>query len=125
MSEATRSTTNTFYHHGKTFCDNEKKKNASPHWKGSGWYKFASPAGTKIATSAPPHHTCGTSATGWMAQLHPTEVGQTKTVQFCFNWAGNSCFWKTTGEVTKCGDKNFVYKLPEPPNCTLGYCADP
>ena len=70
-------------------------------------------------------HPCGTLHAGWMTQPHPTEVGQTKTVQFCFKTRTNSCHWKTTGKVTKCGENNFVYKLAEVQSSYLRYCAVP
>ena len=106
LSEATRSTNNSvrvFY------CDSKKfKNNLSPSWQGPGWYKFANPAGTKMATEPPPVNTCGTHVTGWMTTEPPSEIGQTKSVKFCFNWAGNSCKWNIFGEVTKCGEGDFV-----------------
>ena len=58
-----------------TNCDSykfaQKLDKTSPSWAGQGWYKFAYPAGTKIATKPPPKQTCGTHATGWMTTEHP------------------------------------------------------
>jgi hypothetical protein len=103
----------------------------SPSWDGPGWYKFANPAGTRMATykSPPPPNRCGTNATGFMNDSHPTKVGETKKVKFCFNWNivgnGNTCQWHKYGQVTKCGEEDFVYYLEDVPNCTNRYCAVP
>ena len=97
----------------------------SPSWAGPGWYKFAYPAGTKMTTKPPPVKTCGTEATGWMTTEPPSEIGQTKSVKFCFNWWGNKCWKKSYGAVTKCGEGDFVYRLPEVAQCTSRYCAVP
>ena len=122
MNEATRSTYNSVR---ELNCDLAKVSNKSPSWKGPGWYKFANPAGTKMATKPPPVFRCGTGATGWMTTEPPSEIGQTKSVKHCFNWAGNSCQMNLLGEVTKCGEGDFVYKLPDAPACHLRYCAVP
>ena len=59
-----------------------------------------------------------------MVEPHPTEVGQTKNVKFCFSHTnGNTCQWHTLGEVTKCGEDDFVYKLSDVPKCRMRYCA--
>ena len=123
MSEASRSISRGV----ATNCDGYKLlkgTKTSPSWTGPSWYKFAYPAGTKIATKPPPKMTCGTHATGWMTTAHPTEIGQTKSVKFCFNWS--STCWRTSyGEVTKCGEGDFVYRLPDVAQCTSRYCAVP
>ena len=129
MNEATRSTSK---YVSKQYIDTTVTsllRYKSPSWNGPGWYKFADPAGTKIATSAPPSNRCGTRRGGYMVEPHPTQVGQTKKVKFCFNYHGNSCFENTLGEVTKCGEGDFVYKLPNSPfvrgNYYFRYCAVP
>ena len=76
-----------------------------------------------MATAPPTENRCGTHATGYMVDEHPTEIGETKNVKYCFNWLNNSCRWKSTGLVTKCGEEDFVYKLENVPNCTNRYCA--
>jgi hypothetical protein len=124
LSEASRSISRGV----ATNCDGYKLlkgTKTSPSWTGPSWYKFAYPAGTKIATKPPPKATCGTHATGWMNATHPTEIGQTKSVKLCFNW--RSTCWKTSyGEVTKCGEGDFVYRLPDvPPYTRSRYCAVP
>jgi len=66
-----------------------------------------------------------------MVEPHPTQVGQTKKVKFCFNYNGNSCFENTSGEVTKCGEGDFVYNMPNTPYIRGGqyfyfrYCSVP
>jgi len=113
---------------GKRNCDGYQINNGSPIspcWTGDGWYKFANAAGTKIATSPPPRNHCGTNGTGWMTAAHPSKIGETKKVKFCFNWDDNSCKWTTYGAVTKCGKEDYVYRLPNAPFCALRYCAVP
>ena len=53
----------------------------SPDWKGPGWYRFARNVGSKI-----PEHTakgihCGTHASGWLQDKHPTVIGETKSAR--------------------------------------------
>jgi hypothetical protein len=99
----------------------------SPSWKGEGWYKFAYPAGTKMSTTPTPVNSCSTTRGGYMVESHPTQVGQTKNVKFCFNWStvNHSCYWPKFGEVKKCGEGDFVYKLPNTGSCSARYCAVP
>jgi hypothetical protein len=126
LSDAKRSTSYSIKTSSEKKCDVLNQTYSSPSWEGPGWYKFANPAGTKMATTAPPFNRCGAYRTGYMVDEHPTEVGQTKQVKFCFSWGGkNSCGKSTLGEVTKCGEGNFVYKLPNAPICTARYCAVP
>ena len=54
---------------------------------------------------------------------HPTETDESKDVDFCFNWGGNSCVAKRRGKVTNCGEF-FVYFLKSVPT-TWRYCAEP
>ena len=102
-----------------------KGDKTSTSWTGPSWYKFVYPAGTKMATKPPPVRTCGTRATGWMTTEHPSEIGQTKSVIYCCIWNGNKCWRKSFGEVTKCGEEDFVYRLPNVAQCTARYCAVP
>ena len=126
LSEASRSvkkrTTVGYY-----YCDSLLAVGTrSPQWHGLQWYKVVNPAGTKIATRAIKDPYCGTSYKGYMLEPHPTEVGQTKWATFCFSGnVGASCVWKNYGKVTKCGEGNFVYNLPDVPVCDLRYCAEP
>ena len=106
------------------YCDNDS------HWvnydhgdfKGPGWYRMMTPAGTKIPEVAPPSFHCGTGATGWLNGAHPDGLGQTVSREVCFNYAGDKCFEKTTIKVTNCGGF-YVYELPRTP-CPFRYCAE-
>ena len=53
----------------KTFiCDSSGHPNVSPDWKGSNWYRFVSPAGTKAPDKPPKTSsgTCNTGTQGWI-----------------------------------------------------------
>ena len=105
-------------------CDQTGYRNISPDWKGPGWYRFAKNVGSRI-----PDHTvkgvhCGTHASGWLQDNHPSTVGETKTAKVCFNnGSRGKCNWSTTIKISHCGDY-FVYDLPDVPICHLGYCAE-
>ena len=95
----------------------------SPKWNGPGWYRFQTPAGTKISTFYTSMGTCGSPAAIWMKSTHPSTTGTTVyNIELCHNKnyyescsrAGNS------GKVTHCGDF-FVYRLPDQPGGR--YCS--
>jgi hypothetical protein len=66
---------------------------------------------------------CGSRATGWLNGQHPTAIGQSQDVEFCFHFGTNTCTNTAQGKVTNCGNF-FVYNLPDTPDCSLRYCAD-
>lgn len=97
----------------------------SPKWNGPGWYRFQTPAGTKISTFYTSMGTCGSPAAIWMDTAHPTTTGTTvNNIKLCDNknyfkdcwWVGNA------GKVTHCGDF-FVYRLPDSPIPGGRYCS--
>ena len=104
-------------------CDDDTSNEDHGDFKGPGWYRMMTPAGTKIPEVAPPVLQCGTAATGWLNGAHPDGLGQTVSREVCFNWNGDKCFEKTTIKVTNCGGF-YVYELPRTPLCTLRYCAE-
>jgi len=110
-------------------CDSDKLtfgSKASPSWNGPGWYKFANPAGKKMASSPVGSFKCGTYSPGYLCDdSNPTDIGQTKTVLYCFEWDGNPRWNEIKGKVTKCGEEDFVYYLPTVPQCVYRYAAAP
>ena len=94
----------------------------SPQWHGDDWYRFLSPAGTRIAEEAPGYKYCGTAVTGWMQGSHPTSLGETVTRTVCFQGPSGTCSWSTEIKVRNCG-QYFLYRLVNTPNCHAGYCA--
>jgi cysteine-rich repeat protein len=88
------------------------------------WHRFNDPAGSIIPMTAPTQYSCGTDSPGWMMGALPTEaegiVGRTA----CFLWMANPCKWSTAIQVLNCGDY-YVYRLPNPPETCLRYCAGP
>ena len=95
----------------------------NPQWHGDDWYRFLSPAGTRIASSPPGHEYCGTWASGWMQGSHPTSLGETVTRTVCFQGSSSHpCSYSTEIKVRNCG-QFFVYRLVDTPLCNFGYCA--
>ena len=109
---------------GGSWCDNTGSSGKkSPQWHGDDWYRFLSPAGTRIASSPPGQDYCGTSASGWMQGSHPTSLGETVTRTVCFQYGYDTCNWSTEIKVRNCG-QFFLYHLVDTPACHAGYCAN-
>ncbi|XP_078373863.1 pancreatic secretory granule membrane major glycoprotein GP2-like [Oculina patagonica] len=92
-----------------------------------GWYRFQGAAGTKMATSCPPEHNCGTPAPGWLNGEHPTVADGTVSRRVCFHYRSNCCWlsdgaWAFYVQVRNCGSF-FVYHFNGTPNCSLRYCG--
>ena len=98
------------------YCDNRI---------GPGWIRFEGSAGTRLPTSCPPYHRCGSSATGWLNGGHPTIADGQVSRRTCFHDFGNCCFWSTNIKLRNCGSY-YVYYLHSTPNngrCSLRYCS--
>ena len=119
LDDATRN----FEYGDGIYCDDSIDSDTSPDWKGPGWYRMMSPAGTKMLEVTIPDYKCGTHATGWLNGTHPDLLGETVDRTVCFNWASNSCTWSSSVKVKNCGGY-FLYYLPKAPNCQLRYCAE-
>ena len=119
LDDATRN----FEYGAGGYCDDSDFSDPSADWKGPGWYRMMSPAGTKMLDVAVPSHKCGTYATGWLNGTHPDLLGETVDRTACFNWDGNECNSSTSVKVKNCGGY-FLYYLPAYPHCRLRYCAE-
>ncbi|CAF3636975.1 unnamed protein product [Rotaria socialis] len=86
------------------------------------WVRFMSPAGATMPTSAPSTSTCGTDAPGWFNGAYPSTAGSTTTGTVCYNWAGNTCNWSNSIQITHCSTF-YVFKLINTPVCNLRYCT--
>jgi len=107
---------------GSYWSDTTGCSYTNSQWYGDDWYRFLSPAGTRIAEEAPGHQYCGTSATGWMQGSHPTILGEIVTRTVCFQSSSNTCYYSSEIKVRNCG-QFFLYRLADTPQCHLGYCA--
>ena len=112
--------------HGSWWCDQTGwSGNKSPQWHGDNWYRFLSPAGTRIAEEAPGWKYCGTAGSGWMEGSHPTSHGETVTRTVCFHYGVDTCRFKHQIKVRNCR-QFFLYRLVDVHafyNYGLGYCA--
>ena len=100
-------------------------KSTSKDWKGSNWYRFASPAGTRMPDKAPTrgYGTCGTYYAGWVQGKHPIEKGQTVRATACFtHHSSYKCQYGREVLIRNCGTF-FIYYLTETPNCNYRYCS--
>ena len=117
----------------ESFCDDlyypfDSEWNAlSPQWRGSSWYRFLPPAGTKLSQTPPGRGHCATYSTGWTNSSLPVRAGDIADITLCFDLSKNNgveydCENMSMGKVSNCGDY-FVYYLPNVPNCVSRYCA--
>jgi hypothetical protein len=74
-----------------------------------------------LSPFAPKPYSCGTDAPGWITGPHPTVDEGVVDRQVCFVW-DSDCDWETVVQVRNCGDY-YVYKLADPPEECLRYCA--
>ena len=115
-------TRKSFYNSTATVHCDYPGRSHSRDWKGTGWYRIAGGAGSKLADTIIPEDHCGTSATGWMTGGLPSvQEGEViRTVNF--NWEGNPARWTTSIRVVNC-ETHYVYYLPDAPDCKLAYCT--
>ncbi|XP_015773266.1 PREDICTED: uromodulin-like isoform X1 [Acropora digitifera] len=89
---------------------------------GPGWFRFEGSAGTRMPTSCPPYHRCGTYVTGWLNGGHPTVADGQVSRQVCFHYTSSCCDWSKNIKVRNCGSY-YVYFLSGTPGCNLRYCS--
>ena len=88
------------------------------------WYRFAPPAGVRIATSCISPNHCGTRAPVWMNGTHPTASEGKVTRDVCGSWTtGGCCQFKNTIQVRLCPGLFYIYKFGQLPHCSLAFCA--
>ena len=89
---------------------------------GPGWFRFEGAAGTRIATTCPPYHRCGTDAPGWMNGGHPSVADGQVTRQVCFSW-DYCCYWTINIKVRNCGSYYVYHFSGSTPKCQLRFCG--
>jgi hypothetical protein len=87
------------------------------------WYRFEGPAGTKMPDYSPGELQCSTHAPGWFDGVHPLGLGETSDFRLCWQWAGSTCFWENSDQVTNCGEY-YVYNLTGIFGCSGIHCGD-
>ena len=78
-----------------------------------------------MATSPVKQWHCGTYVTGYLqdgADAHPSRLGEEVDATVCFHDGSDPCWRSRTIKIKKCNNY-FIYKLPNTPNCALGYCG--
>jgi cysteine-rich repeat protein len=85
------------------------------------WHRILPPAGTRIPNDGAKKYACGTDAPGAMVGEYPTVDEGIVDRTVCFSW-DQECEWQVVIQVRNCGDY-FVFKLPNPPESCLRYCA--
>ena len=109
------------------FCDSfVPGATVSPQWQGSGWYRFAGEAGTRMPESPPPAGGCGSDLGGWLNGTHPETSEGVVTRDLCFAFETDSCaggVFEDGLEVVNCGTF-FLYHLPYVGACRYRYCAE-
>ena len=108
-------TRNFNYGYRNQYCDDAKPANSrckSPDWKGTSWYRFDGPGGTKIAEKKNvDNFHCNTYAPGVLVDgTHPTTVGETVNGKVCFNYDYNRCHKIVDIQIKNCG-AYFLYYL--------------
>jgi len=93
----------------------------------SGWYRFTSPAGGMMPTTAPPERGCGSLAPVWLKGNHPDDVGDDVTLKSCVKVGKNDCAkYASDIKIEKCSQNNkeyYVYQLKPTPSEDMSYCA--
>ena len=105
-------------------CDYTWNYYCSLDWKGPGWYRVVSPAGTMLAESDDSvqlQYHCGTMGAAWLKNGTHADVanGDTVDAQACVD---QSCWFSTQIKIKNCGNY-FVYNLQPLTQCDSGYCT--
>ena len=91
----------------------------------TGWYRFLSPAGNRMASECVAKRRCGTAVTGWLSSSHPKMTDGVVDGTVCFNWKDtpDCCQFSQKIQVRNCG-MFFVYKLAPTKDCPMRFCAE-
>uniref|UniRef100_UPI0037E74215 uncharacterized protein isoform X1 n=2 Tax=Semicossyphus pulcher TaxID=241346 RepID=UPI0037E74215 len=94
------------------------------NWQG--WYRlFLWGNSAHIPERCVAENRCGTHAPLWITEPHPTRSDQIENRTVCNAWSGSCCrFTSHDIHVKHCYGNYYVYKLMQPNNCHLAYCAE-
>uniref|UniRef100_A0A3B3X426 UMOD/GP2/OIT3-like D8C domain-containing protein n=1 Tax=Poecilia mexicana TaxID=48701 RepID=A0A3B3X426_9TELE len=90
-----------------------------------GWYRFyLGGSSAAIPDYCVAKNRCGTHATLYITQPHPTQINEIVTRTVCSNWGSSCCnFPSHTINIKLCPGNFYVYKLAKPSVCHLAYCT--
>jgi hypothetical protein len=90
------------------------------------WYRFDSAAGNTIPTKNPGFLRCSTYVPIWFNGEHPTDENVVADAQACAAIPfvlPQGCGVSYDIKVVKCPGNFYLYRLKEPKQCSLAYCA--
>ncbi|KAM6155693.1 pancreatic secretory granule membrane major glycoprotein GP2 [Rhynchocyon petersi] len=90
-----------------------------------GWYRFVGNGGVRMPETCVPVLRCQTAAPMWLNGIHPSREEGIVNRTACAHWSANCCLWSKEVLVKSCPGGYFVYRLEDPPECSLRYCTDP
>lgn len=90
-----------------------------------GWYRlFLGQTDAHIPERCVGENRCGTHATMWITEPHPTQSDEIVNRTVCNAWSDSCCYFRShTIHVKLCHGNYYVYKLVKPYTCHLAYCA--
>jgi len=94
------------------------------NWQG--WYRlFLGQTSAQIPERCIDEGSCGTHASMWIVEPHPTQSNVIVNRTVCSSWDG-SCCWVSSHQihVKRCYGNYYVYKLERPTSCHYAYCAE-
>ncbi|XP_039461615.1 pancreatic secretory granule membrane major glycoprotein GP2-like [Oreochromis aureus] len=94
------------------------------NWQG--WYRlFLGNSNARIPERCIEPYRCGTQAPLWITEPHPTQPGETVTVNVCDSWSGRCCYFSPQSiQVKLCYGGYYVYKLRTTVACNVVYCTE-
>ncbi|XP_073252205.1 uncharacterized protein [Porites lutea] len=122
--------------HSASECQNYQSLNAADRkityktWRGfcdrsiiHGWYRFEGAAGTRLPTSCTPGNRCGTHATSWLTNGHPSVADGRVRKRVCFSLNGDCYYYRCVNIIIRNCGSYYVYELVRTPGCHYRYCG--
>ncbi|XP_044047286.1 uromodulin-like [Siniperca chuatsi] len=96
------------------------------HNNWQGWYRLLlGQTSAHIPERCIGENRCGTHATLWITEPHPTQSDEIVIRTVCNAWSGSCCYFTShTIHVKHCYENFYVYKLVKPSGCYFAYCAE-
>lgn len=105
---------------GEEICDLRAMVRDKP------WFRFSGGAGTRLADSCVPPHSCGSDGAIWSNEPFPTIIGSSYAFNAFASWDG-SCKYRTIPmSVMRCSDNNddFIYRSNDSSDwCKSAFCG--